>query len=85
MRSWFFLSSIGFSCILCDTKLFLKKPKKSTSSIHLLNLLAGVIASKKPDSEKFFSPKRPGENSGKCFQQFFQKSFKIKNPKKLVV
>ena len=52
MKCWFFLVN-RFCLYFVRYPTYSKQPKKITSSIDLLNLLAGVMASKKPDSEKF--------------------------------
>ena len=55
---------------------------KITSSIHLLNLLAGVMASKKPDSDKFFHQKDLEIFLEYVFNSFFRKFSKSKIQKK---
>ena len=54
-----------------------------TSSIHLLNLLAGVMASKKADSEKFFHQKDLERILENVFNNFFRKVSKTKIQKNL--
>ena len=72
MKSWFFLVN-RFFLYFVRYPTYSKQPKKITSSIHLLNLLAGVMASKKPDSEKFFHQKDLERFLENVFNSFFRK------------